>query len=70
MKVAVAKWVGFDLPEGSTVTLKTIEFLYNWIVKAQPVVTLGVCMYVFTDREGTKCPKKTILGIETWIETC
>ncbi len=23
---------------------------------------LYVCMYVFTDREGTKCPKKTILG--------
>ncbi len=21
-----------------------------------------VCMYVFTDREGTKCPKKTVLG--------
>ncbi len=26
------------------------------------VVCMYVCMYVFTDREGTKCPKKTILG--------
>ncbi len=25
-------------------------------------LTEGACLYVFTDREGTKCPKKTILG--------
>ncbi len=35
---------------------------HSMLVNCLMLNCTGICMYVFTDLEGTKCPKKTILG--------
>ncbi len=47
---------------GCWLVLAILQWAAWWDFKASRTSPLKVCMYVFTDREGTKWPKKTILG--------